>query len=392
MFKIVNIPLYTFVNNLFNKNKVLTFPTSRYITLADVNPWLASWKSKPNTKHGIVGKSVLGAAIPFLQIGTGQIKILAWSQMHGNESTTTKMLLAICDWLLSSNAPQAAKILSSCTLLIIPVLNPDGAVAYTRENANKVDLNRDAQALSQPESQALRNTFNSFKPNLCLNLHGQRTIYGIANSNKAAAVAFLAPAADKDKSVNATRKKAMELIVGINSALQEVIPGQVARYDDSFNKNCVGDTFQGLGCPTILFEAGQQELDYNRNNTCKTLIIASKALLLHLSNVAPFKSNNNVVRSYNAIPENVVSYCDLILKQVHLNEQHSNISIAIQYKEQLEAGNISFIAELLEWGKKVNRFGHQEIDFHHKTLPINPNSNQSLDDFIAEYALKNFSR
>ena len=47
-------------------------------------------------------------------------------------------------------------ILKACTLYIIPILNPDGAKAYTRLNANEVDLNRDAQDLSQPESKVLR--------------------------------------------------------------------------------------------------------------------------------------------------------------------------------------------------------------------------------------------
>jgi murein tripeptide amidase MpaA len=31
------------------------------------------------------------------------------------------------------------------TFYCIPMLNPDGAALYTRENANKVDLNRDSQ-------------------------------------------------------------------------------------------------------------------------------------------------------------------------------------------------------------------------------------------------------
>ena len=48
------------------------------------------------------------------------------------------------------------------------MLNPDGADAYTRVNANLVDLNRDAQNLSQPESKILRNAFNKIKPDFIL--------------------------------------------------------------------------------------------------------------------------------------------------------------------------------------------------------------------------------
>jgi murein tripeptide amidase MpaA len=50
------------------------------------------------------------------------------------------------------------------------MLNPDGADMYTRLNANEVDLNRDSQNLTQPES-AARNDL--FQPH-CFNLHDQR--------------------------------------------------------------------------------------------------------------------------------------------------------------------------------------------------------------------------
>jgi hypothetical protein len=52
------------------------------------------------------------------------------------------------------------------------MLNPDGAALY-RENANKVDLNRDSKHLQSRVS--LRAVFE-FKPDYCFNLHDQRTI------------------------------------------------------------------------------------------------------------------------------------------------------------------------------------------------------------------------
>jgi murein tripeptide amidase MpaA len=44
------------------------------------------------------------------------------------------------------------------------MLNPDGADMYTRLNANEVDLNRDSQNLTQPESKVLREIFDLFQP------------------------------------------------------------------------------------------------------------------------------------------------------------------------------------------------------------------------------------
>ena len=58
----------------------------RYVTLEHIEPLILQHKAE------IVGKSVLGEPIYKLQFGIGKTKILMWSQMHGNESTTTKAL------------------------------------------------------------------------------------------------------------------------------------------------------------------------------------------------------------------------------------------------------------------------------------------------------------
>jgi murein tripeptide amidase MpaA len=93
--------------------------------------------------------------------------------MHGNESTTTK---ALFDFL---NVLQNGSALADQLLLILLYSNvePDGADMYTRLNANEVDLNRDSQNLTQPESKVLREIFDLFQPHYCFNLHDQRTIF-----------------------------------------------------------------------------------------------------------------------------------------------------------------------------------------------------------------------
>ena len=110
--------------------------------------------------------------------------------MHGNESTTTK---AIFDLFNYFELADSKALLEACTLLIIPILNPDGAEAYTRFNKNQVDLNRDAQALTQSESKILRTSFESFKPHFCFNMHGQRTIFSAGNTSNSAVLSFLSP-------------------------------------------------------------------------------------------------------------------------------------------------------------------------------------------------------
>src|SRR5690606_25096737 len=114
------------------------------------------------------------------------------------ESTTTKAVFDLLNLFAYSKEDDVKAILENCTIGIIPMLNPDGARMYTRLNANHIDLNRDAQNLTQPESKILKACFDDFKPDFCFNLHGQRTIFSAGFTNKPATVSFLAPAQDVD--------------------------------------------------------------------------------------------------------------------------------------------------------------------------------------------------
>ena len=189
--------------------------SDRYITNTHIKPVL---DSLPNCfKVLVIGKSVEERPIYSVKVGSGKIKVLMWSQMHGNESTTTK---AIFDLFNILEKEPCKYILDACTLYIIPILNPDGAFAYTRLNANQEDLNRDAQLLSQPESLVLKEAYNKFKPDFCFNLHGQRTIFSAGDTSNPATLSFLAPAQDKKRTITPSRKIAMEIIVKMNDTLQ----------------------------------------------------------------------------------------------------------------------------------------------------------------------------
>ncbi len=146
------------LEQLFLDNKEKSIG-GRYLNLDAITPVLN--KLNDNNQLSVIGKSVLGEPIYKYQIGSGSIKIFMWSQMHGNESTTTKGLFDFLN-LLKSGSNIANQLLNSFTFCVLPMLNPDGARLYTRVNANEVDLNRDAQELSQPESKVLRDLFNEF--------------------------------------------------------------------------------------------------------------------------------------------------------------------------------------------------------------------------------------
>ncbi|MCK0159505.1 M14 metallopeptidase family protein [Allomuricauda sp. F6463D] len=306
-----------------------------------------------------IGNSVDGIEINAFKLGSGQKKILMWSQMHGNESTTTKAVWDMVNFLQSEN-PLATQILKECNLLIVPMLNPDGANLYTRENINKVDLNRDAKNLSQPESIALRNLFKSFQPNFCFNLHDQRTLFSAGNTDKSATISFLSPSSNKARDITPAREVAMKLIVGMNKMLQKHIPGQVGRYDDGFNDNCIGDTFQMLGVPTILFESGHYPKDYEREKTREYIFLS---MLEALKIIAEDKIDMYSTGDYFSIPGNQKLFFDVIIENPELvnPEIEQGQKIGIRYKEVLDVDKVIFTPEIVEIGALDRFYAHKTI-------------------------------
>uniref|UniRef100_UPI00404B5F06 M14 family zinc carboxypeptidase n=1 Tax=Gelidibacter sp. TaxID=2018083 RepID=UPI00404B5F06 len=331
----------------------------RYVALEHIQLLLE--KHQPYFNIEIIGTSVLGEPISVIQIGSGSTKILMWSQMHGNESTTTKAIFDLCNVFAYENDSQIQLILKQCTIVIIPMLNPDGAKAYTRVNANDVDLNRDAQDISQPESRVLRDFFNKLQPHFCFNLHGQRTIFSAGNTNKSATVSFLAPAQDENCTITETRKKAMEIITVMNKNLQQQIPNQVGIYDDAFNINCVGDTFQSLNVPTILFEAGHFADDYPREKVREYIF---QSLIIAIDYIANNTVTGEKFERYLQIPQNAKCFYDIIIRNARLETEvcEQITDIAIQYQERLVDNRIEFIPVVEQISKLETFFGHREID------------------------------
>lgn len=332
--------------------------TGRYITIDHILPFLENLPQTFNLK--VEGKSVLNKNIYSVKVGLGENKIFIWSQMHGNESTTTKALIDFLAYL-KSDSEMVDSILNFFTFYIIPILNPDGAEAYTRVNANNIDLNRDSVDLSQPESQLLRKCFDAFKPDFAFNMHDQRTLFAAGDGIFPATVSFLAPSFNVTTDINDVRKKAMQVICEMNDEISKYIPNQIGRFDDSFNLNCIGDCFTLLGVPTILFEAGHYANDYHREETRKIIFIS---LLKAIVSIKNSEYEERKVSEYFKIPENQKLINDILIKNIKIfnKDSYEIVNLGIQYKEVLKDRKISFIPifdnELIE----NHQFGHLEVD------------------------------
>ncbi len=336
-----------------------------------------------------VGQSVLGNPIYSLQIGNGETKILIWSQMHGNETTSTKSLIDYCSFLL--NKKKSNNILEKITFLIIFQLNPDGSELFTRNNANDIDLNRDAQNLSQPESKLLYDCFKKFKPNYCFNMHGQRSIYNVSNTQNPAVVSFLSPPPNKENDLTESRKNAMRLIVKAYEKIQSIKKNIVAIYEDTYNSNCFGDFFSQLGASTILFEAGHFRNDFERNFSRKLLFESLKVMTNSLIKL-DFDSIN--YSKYFDIPKNNNLMRDIIITNVNLNIKNTikkNCRVAIQYQEILVDKRIKLIPIIEDFGKQL-KYITTELHINKSSnriynLNIGDNAENILND--VKYVKKN---
>ena len=204
-----------------------------------------------------IGRSFLERPIYQLTLGRGETKILLWSQMHGDEPSATPALLDIADFLLKhAEEPEVAAILDQLTLLMIPMLNPDGAEVYTRRNAQGIDINRDALNLATPEGRLLKAVRDRHEPLLGFNLHDQNRRTAVGNSGLLATNAVLAVAGDAEGTVTSGRLRAKRACAAIVKALAPFMPGHMARYDEDWSPRAFGDNLTAWGTPVVLIESG----------------------------------------------------------------------------------------------------------------------------------------
>jgi zinc carboxypeptidase len=304
----------------------------KYVHLSHISPLLKLCSTVFDVQK--IGHSFLKKPIFSVTLGTGPIKILMWTQMHGNEATATKVVCDLLKLFKNPDSPNSIKgILEKCTLKIIPILNPDGAEAYTRFNAQQIDLNRDAVNLEAIESQVLRNELERFQPDFCFNLHDQRNIYNVGHTKEPSSIAFLSPATEETRKLTPERIKAMGIIAKMYATLKQDIPKNLACYNDEFYPNATGDNFQKEGYTTILIEAGHFKDDYNRE---KVRYFYFKALITGLLSIT--NDDYGTVKEYENIPQNDKKYLDCIYNNVNLCQEgvYQNVSVGTIFIETVE--------------------------------------------------------
>ena len=204
-----------------------------------------------------IGESVEGRSINHVRVGRGAVRIMLWSQMHGDEPTATSALFDLFEYLQRhrDDAP-VRRILSELTLHVVPMLNPDGAERFQRRNAQSIDINRDALRLQTPEGRVLKALRDRLNPRVGFNLHNQNWRTSVGDPPKPASISLLSVAYDEARTENAGRRLTKKLCAVIRDSLEPFASGQIGRYDDEFEVRAFGDNITLWGTPVVLIETG----------------------------------------------------------------------------------------------------------------------------------------
>lgn len=318
-----------------------------------------------NIKLTQEANSVEGRPIYSIKMGTGPVKVMMWSQMHGNESTATRALLDLLNFNESPNrfGEQWRQILEKLTVIIVPIINPDGTARFIRRNALDIDLNRDAREFVSPEAQLLKRLFQEIKPDFGFNLHDQKRHYNIMDTPRPSSISFLAPAFNAAEEINNTRGRAMQLIACLSQELQKVIPGRVGIYNDSFAPRAFGDYAQSLGISTVLVESGWQAYDMEKEGIRKLNFCM---LISGLQTIASKGYEDKTVEDYEGIPLNDDKMLDVLIRGASLSrgKEQYIVDIGIERTEiplpptgdYYSRGEIKDLGDLKEW------YGFEEVD------------------------------
>jgi hypothetical protein len=258
-----------------------------------------------------IGRSILGREIRAVRFGRGPTTVLLWSQMHGDESTATMALADIFRFFAEAEGDTLReRIRGELSVVFVPMLNPDGAELFQRENAVGIDVNRDGRQRATPEARALRSLRDSLQPQFGFNLHDQSARTRVGRTGRQAAIALLAPAFDSARSYNAVRTRARLLAADMARMLEDTLAGRVARYDDTFNPRAFGDLMQQWGTSTVLIESGALPGDPEKQ-ALRALNVA--VILGALDAIATRSFERADTMSYESLPENAGGANDLLI-------------------------------------------------------------------------------
>lgn len=342
----------------------------RRIKHSEIAPLIEKYASTEGFTVTKVGESIEGRALNLISLGNGEIDVFLWSQMHGNEPTATQAIFDILNFFNSDDyQEEKSAILEQLRIHFLPMLNPDGAEIFHRRNRLGIDINRDALRLQSPEGRTLKRVRDSLDAEFGFNLHDQSTYYNAERTAKPATISYLAPAYNYEKDINEVRADAMRVIVFMNRILQQYAPGQVGRYNDSFEPRAFGDNIQKWGTSAILIESGGYPSDPEKQKIRKLNYVS---ILSAIYTIATGNYQNIDIAEYETIPHNDRKLVDLKLEGLtyELLDKAYLMDVAINHVEVDEEGHNDFwySSRIFDQGDLSTYYGYQTVDARGYTL------------------------
>lgn len=313
-----------------------------------------------------IGQSFEERDIYQIKLGHGKIKVLLWSQMHGDEPTATMALFDIFNFFQSKNDGFDAlrsKILENCTLYFVPMLNPDGAERYQRRTATDIDMNRDALSFQTPEGRILKKLQDDLKPEFSFNLHDKNTKYSAGASGKQATISFLPTSYNFEKDWNPARTRAMQVICKMHETLHQFIPGHLGRWNDDHEPRAFGDNIAKWGSSLILIESGGYKDDIEKQFIRKLNFVA---ILTGLQAISEKSYTKYKLKTYEAIPNNDRYIFDLLIRNAEFVQNGKtiikDIGINLSEKNINNATDFVLSSVIEDLGDLSTFWGLKEID------------------------------
>jgi hypothetical protein len=306
----------------------------RRFTHSELWTALEPYLSGASMRVSELGRSVQGRAIRAVEFGTGPERVLLWSQMHGDESAATMALADIIRFFAEGGEdPLRLLLRDRLTVVLLPMLNPDGAERFQRRNAVGVDINRDARRVATPEGRILKSLRDSIAPDFGFNLHDQGARNTAGDEGFPVAIALLAPAADSARSYGVVRARARQLAAVLATGLRRELPGRTAKYDDTFNPRAFGDLIQQWGTSTVLIESGSLPDDPQKQTLRRINVVL---LLTALEAIATERYEAANPDTYEGLPFNRGVASDVLLlggRVVLPNGESLPLDIALVYED-----------------------------------------------------------
>ncbi|RNC90054.1 MAG: peptidase M14 [Allomuricauda sp.] len=336
----------------------------RRIKYPQIQPLIDRLRNNSKFEVKKVGESIEGRDLNLISIGSGATKVFLWSQMHGDEPTATQALFDIFNFLDAKDFEEEKQlILSKLSLHFLPMLNPDGAEVFQRRNALGIDINRDALRLQSPEGQTLKKVRDSLEAKFGFNLHDQSRYYNAERTEKPATISYLAPAYNYEKEINEIRGDAMKVIVFMNDIIQQYAPGQVGRYNDTFEPRAFGDNLTKWGTGVILIESGGYANDREKQEIRKLNYVS---ILSALYTMAMESYKEISLEAYEEIPRNDRKMFDLKIVNAtyELEGNKFQIDLGINYNEVDLEGHQDFYYKslLVDQGDLSTYYGYETFD------------------------------